>query len=248
MINILIIILLFLLLFVGKIRGLKAFICLFLNYFLVILYIFFIGLGFNAVILAIITCVLASIIILFILNGLNIKTISSFISVSFVLVITFFVIFFTSKYASINGFTYDSLETIGSYSFDINYNMTLVIIGMYLICTIGTIIDTSISVSSALNEVKINNPRLNEKELFNSGMNIGKDILSTTINTLYFVVLGSFIGFFFFHESASFSYIINYKAFAIEVIELLLCFISSILIIPITSFVSAKLLNKNTNY
>ena len=59
--------------------------------------------------------------------------------------------------ANISGFGVESLETIGVFSHDINYSMTNVIIGMYLICTIGTIIDTSISVSSAMNEIYENN-------------------------------------------------------------------------------------------
>lgn len=245
MITKLMIILLILLLLVGRIRGLKAFICFFLNYLLVIFYIIFMGFGFNAIVLAIILCVLATIIILFILNGLNIKTLSSFLSVMSVLFITFIFVYIIGKTANIQGFSFDSLESIGSYSFDINYNMINVIIGMYLICTIGTIIDTSISVSSALNEINENNPQISERELFKSGMNVGRDILSTTINTLYFAFFGGFIGFFFLHQKASFSYIINYKEFAAEVIELLFCFISSILIIPVTSFICSKFLKKN---
>ena len=244
MIITLMLILFLLLIFVGRIRGLKTFACFFLSYLLIIFYIVFMGFGFNAIILAMITCILATIIILFILNGYNKKTISSFISVICVLIITFIITYIIGKNANIQGFSNDSLEIIGSYSFDINYSMTNVIIGMYLICTIGTIIDTSISVSSSLNEVYENNPMIKQKELFESGMNVGRDILCTTINTLYFAFFGGFIGFFFLHQSASLSYIINYKEFAIEVIELLLCFITSILIIPITSYITSRILLK----
>ena len=239
-------ILLILLLIVGKTRGLKAFVCFFLSYLLIIFDIIFMGFGFNAIILAIIVCLLAALIILFIINGINVKTTASFISVLAVLLITFILVYFIGKYANVQGFSFDSLEMIGAYSFDINYSMIDVIIGMYLISTIGTIIDTSISISSALHEINKNNIEINEKELFKSGMNVGKDILSTTINTLYFAFFGGFIGFFFLHQNASFNYIINYKAFAFEVMKLLFCFISSVLIIPITSFICAILLKRNS--
>ena len=96
--------------------------------------------------------------------------------------------FFIGKISNIQGFSSDSVETIGAFSYLINYDMTKVIIGMYLICVIGTIIDTSISVSSSMNEVLENNPKINEKELYKSGMNVGGDILSTTINTLFFAI------------------------------------------------------------
>lgn len=244
MVNLLMLILFILLIVVGKSRGIKAFACFFLSYILVIFYIIFMGFGFNAIILAILLCILITLITLFLLNGINIKTIASFLSVLTIIIITFILIYVVGRYANIQGFSSDSLEMIGSYSFDINYNMTDVIIGMYLICTIGTVIDTSISISSALNEVKINNPKIKYKGLYKSGMKIGRDILSTTINTLYFAFFGGFIGFFFLHNRESISYIINYKAFAVEVIELLFCFISSILIIPITSYICAKLLTR----
>ena len=116
----------------------------------------------------------------------------------------------------------------------------LLIIGMFILCIIGTIIDTSISISSALYEVKENNKKISKNELFKSGMNIGKDILATTINTLYFAFIGDFIAFFIWHYSSGIEYIINYKVFASDIIELLFCFIGSILIIPITSYICSK--------
>lgn len=80
---------------------------------------------------------------------------------------------------------------------------------------------------------------ISEKELYNSGMNIGKDILSTTINTLFFAFLGGIIAFFFWHYSESFEYIINYKVLVQEIVELLCCCIGSILVIPITSYITS---------
>ena len=221
MILVLSIVLFLLLLFVAKLRGLKTFICFYLNYFLIILYIIFMGIGFNAIILSLITCVLSALISLFLLNGNNIKTKISFKSVLLVLLFMFIIIFLIGKQANIQGFSYESIEEIGVFDFNINYNMTDVIIGMFILCIIGTIIDTSISISSALYEVKENNKKISKNELFKSGMNIGKDILATTINTLYFAFIGGFIAFFIWHYSSGIEYIINYKVFASDIIELL---------------------------
>lgn len=240
MILVLSIVLFLLLLFVAKTRGLKTFLCFYLNYFLIILYIIFMGIGFNAIILALITCVLTALISLFLLNGNNIKTKIAFKSVLLVLLFMLIIIFLIGKHANIQGFAYESIEEIGVFDFNINYNMTDVIIGMFLLCTIGTIIDTSISISSALYEVKENNKKIKQDELFKSGMNIGKDILATTINTIYFAFIGGFIGFFIWHYSSGLEFVLNYKVFANDIIELLFCFIGSILIIPITSYICSK--------
>lgn len=244
MITLLSIILFFLLLIVGKSRGVKTFVTFYLSIILIITYIILMNLGFNAIILALIVCILSSCISLFMLNGYNLKTLSSFISIILVLVLVFIITYTIGKLSNIQGFSSDSVETIGGFSYLINYDMTKVIIGMYLICVIGTIIDTSISVSTSMNEVLENNPKIKEKELYKSGMNIGGDILSTTINTLFFAIISSFIGFFMWHKNDTLSYIINHKVFAQTIIELLLSFIASILIIPITSYISSKVLYK----
>ncbi|MBR1413374.1 MAG: YibE/F family protein [Bacilli bacterium] len=239
MIKILSLILFILLALVGRERGIKTFFTFYLSLLLIIFYIIFMSFGLNAIILAIITCILASVISLFMLNGYNVKTKASFISIMVVLVFIFLLVFFIGKSSSIQGFSNDSIESIGAYSFEINYDMCDVFIGMYLVCSIGTLIDTSISISSAVNEVYENNKKITQKELFKSGMNIGHDILSTTINTLYFALVCGFIGFFLWHRGGTLGYLLNYKVFAQEVIKVLIAFIGSILIIPITAFISS---------
>lgn len=234
-----------LLLIVGKSRGIKTFLSFLLSMFLIIIYILLMGFGFNAFILAFFICIIASIISVFFLNGYSNKTISAFLGIIVVLMIMLILIYIICIKANISGFGVESLETIGVFSHDINYSMTNVIIGMYLVCVIGTIIDTSISVASAMNEVLENNPSLNSRELYKSGMNVGGDILSTTINTLYFALISTFIGFFMWHRMSSIEFIINYKVFTQHIIQLLITFIGSILIIPITAYISSKILIKN---
>ncbi len=244
MITILFIIFFSLLLLVGRERGFKTFLSFILSLFLIILYVRFMALGISAIVLAIITCILSTIVSLFILNGYNNKTKSSFISILFVLLIISIFIIVIGKVSHVGGFSVEELDTVGMYNRDINYNMNDVIVGVYLVCIIGTVIDTSISISSAMNEILVNNRDISSKELFKSGMNVGKDILATTINTLYFAIISGFIGFFMWHRDTSFGYIINYKAFAQVILELLLSFITSILIIPITAYISSKLFKK----
>ena len=247
MITTLSIVLFILLLLVGKSRGFKTFITFYLGIFLILIYLILMKFSLNPIILALIICLIATVSTLFIINGINVKTKSSFLSILIVLVFIFSLIFIIGKRSNIQGFSMESIETIGGYSYDINIDMAEVMIGMYLVCIIGTVIDTSISISSAMNEVLENNPHLNDKDLFKSGMNVGKDILATTINTLYFAIVSNFIGFFLWHRGAGFEFVLNYKSFFQEVMQLLVSFIGSILIIPITAYItSKKLLKKDT--
>ncbi len=236
------ILLFFLLLIIGKSRGVKTFFSFLLSIILIIIYILLMGLGMNSIVLAIIICILASVVSIFFLNGYSSKTKSAFLGVMVVLFLMFILIYFINKNASIGAFGDESLETIGMFSHEINYDMSNVIVGVFLVCVIGTIIDTSMSVSSAMNEILENNPKIKEKELFDSGMNVGGDILSTTINTLFFALISTFIGFFMWHKDLSIEYIVNYKLFSKDLIQLSITFIGSILIIPVTSYISSKIL------
>lgn len=238
------IIFLILLLLIGKKQGLKTFICFYLNYILLFFYVFFMAIGFNAILTSIFICICASLITLFLINDVNIKTKSSFVSICIILLFMFIMIYIIGSIGNIEGFAFDSFEEISWCSLNINYNMTDVFIGIILVCTIGTLIDTSISISTGLNEVYLNNKSLSRVDLYKSGMNIGKDILSTTINTLFFAFFGGILGLFFWHYSASVEYIINYKVLVQDIIELLFCSIGSILIIPITSYIMAYNLTK----
>ena len=246
--KILFLILFVLLLLVGKGRGVKTFITFLICMFFILLYIILMNLGCNAIITAFIICILASIVSLFFLNGFNTKTLAAFIGVVIVQVITFILIYVICKRANVGCFAEESLETIGGYYHGIGYNMVNVLIGVYLVSIVGTVIDTSISISSSMNEVLENNQKIKQKELYQSGMNIGGDILSTTINTLFFALISGFIGFFMWHRNMSFEMIINYKLFVNELIGLFISFIGSILIIPITAFISSKvLISKKAN-
>lgn len=244
MILVLSLILFILLVLIGKKRGLKTYLCFYLNYLLLIIFLFLLKLGVNATILSLIICILISYISLFFINGNNIKTKSAFISVLITLSIMFILIWTLGNFANIHGFTYDSADAIGIYYIDVDYDMKGVIIGVILICVIGTVIDTAISISTSLNEVYLNNKKITFKELYKSGMNIGRDILSTTINTLFFAFLSGLIAFLFWYYNQSFQFIINYKIVVRDLCELLFAFIGSIIIIPVTSYVaSLKLMN-----
>lgn len=243
--------LLFLLLFIlllaiGKKRGAKTFFTFLICMLLIVIYIVFMRFGFNAILMAFIITIFASLISLFFLNGYSIKTKAAFISVMLVQVVAFILIYIVTKSASIGAFGEESLEVIAGFNYDINYNMNDVLIGMYLVSIVGTVIDTSISVSTAMNEVYENNPKLKEKELLKSGLNIGGDILSTTINTLYFALISGFIGFSMWHRGMPLEQMINYKLFVKALIQSLTAFIASVLIIPVTAYITSKMLvNKN---
>ncbi len=60
-----------------------------------------------------------------------------------------------------------------------------------LISALGAVMDVAMSISSALYEISAQNPELTGRELFLSGMHIGRDMMGTDSNTLILAFIGS---------------------------------------------------------
>ncbi|NLY81313.1 MAG: YibE/F family protein [Clostridiales bacterium] len=199
--------------------------------------------GMNPILATIIGCVIISLVTLFYQNEVNIKTKSAFYSVLIVLIISMSFTFLICYYSNIQGFPTGQYEIrlSNGYSDEIEVNMMFLQIAVILIVLIGSAIDTSLAVSSALYEVKENNPDLNKLDVFNSGLSIGKGILSSTINTLFFIFIAEYLSLFLYLvKYYDFLQILNSKEFAQEVITISIAGIASVIIIPVTAFLCSR--------
>ena len=205
------------------------------------------ALGFYPIIISLIGCFIISYIVLYFVNGKNIKTKASMESIIIVLLILAISIFITTKLSRISGFGYEAFEEINMFSYDINIDFTNIAISIILISLIGATIDSSIAISSALYEVYNNNKKISKKELYKSGMNIGKDILCTTSNTLLFAFIGDFLTLILWYYKSHYSFleIINAKTFVAEVIRILFSAIGCIIVIPITAYITTNKILKD---
>ena len=246
--NIILIILLFLLMiYIDIKRGIKLFLSIIFNFIILMIIFYLIALGLNPIICSLIGCFIISYIILYYVNEKNIKTESSLKSVIIVLIILSFLIFFVTKISRIAGFGYESYEEINMFSYDVKIDFTNIAISMILISLIGATVDSSIAISSALYEVYDNNKNLSKKELFLSGMNIGRDILCTTNNTLMFAFLGEFMTLLIWFYKGDYSSleIVNAKTFVSEMIKILFSALGCIIVIPITAYITTETLKKD---
>ena len=240
MVKVLSIVLLLLLLLIGGKRGFKSFLTIYLNLILIIMIVLLCGWGFNPLIVTLLISSIIILLVLFYLNGINKKTICSLVSVMIVIIV------FLLLTIIINNRIYIS---IGYVVYDTGLDMMKMATSIVLIGLIGNVIDTSIAISSALYEVHTNNPKLSSKELFKSGMNIGKDILGTTTNTLFFAYLGSCMTLFIYFQDYKYSFetIINSKIFAIEFTRIMISGLASFVVIPITAIITAMVCKREVN-
>ena len=157
--SILLLIFLILMILIGGKRGLKLSISLLFNFIILIVTFYFIAIGFNPIVISLIGCLIISYIVLYFVNGRNIKTESSMKSIIIVLIIQVLFIFLITYLSRIAGFGYEAYEEINMFSYDIKLDFTNVTIALILIGLIGATIDSSIAISSALYEVYLNKVR-----------------------------------------------------------------------------------------
>lgn len=115
------------------------------------------------------------------------------------------------------------------------------LVGGVVISALGAVMDVTMGISSALSEVFSANPNLGIKELFKSGMNIGRDMVGTMTNTLILAFLGSSFTLILYLYSMGLSsqQLISSAYLSVEVISGISSSIGVILSIPITAIITA---------
>lgn len=232
-----------LMILIGGTKGAKSFVSLFLN-FGVILFIIFEMTDPKADpnLLAIIASTAISCINLFFINEVNSKTVTAFISTVITIKLLLFMIYFITEKAMIQGFGEEEIdELVGTYSLYLGVDFVKIASAVIILSTVGAIIDVAISITSPMQEIYQQHPSISRKDLFHSGLTIGKDILGSNTNTLFFAFIGGYLALFLWFKDLSYSFgeIVNSKIFSAEMITIFCSGIGIALVIPITSWVNA---------
>ena len=241
------VILFLLMVLIGGKKGARSFFTLFMNFgvFLIIIIVMTIP-TVNPVILTLIACTAISSINLFYINGVNSKTKTAFLSSMITIAILLFFIVIITKKAMIQGFGEEEIEELSVFSLYIGVDFVKIGAAVIIMSAIGSITDIAISIASPMREVFHHHPSISKKDLFRFGLSIGRDVLGTDTNTLFFAFFGSYLGLLIWFKDLSYSFgeIVNSKVFSAEVITILCAGIGVALIIPITAWINASYLVK----
>ena len=248
-ITILGLLLLILMMIFGGKKGLISFFTLFLNFIILIISILLIIFGIPIYLVTFFFFIVIAAINLFVLNSYNVKTQAAFIGTIVTTLILILVIFFSIKLGHLQGFATEQQDETYVYSMNIGIDMVQFMVFTIVLAVIAAVIDLAITISSPMYELNETNPNLNQHQLFQSGMRVGREILATSANTIYLAYFGGQLTlfFWFFKLHYSFGHIINSKIFTQEFVSILLGGIAVTISIPITAWITAFMI-KRTNY
>ncbi|WP_407268232.1 YibE/F family protein [Radiobacillus sp. PE A8.2] len=232
---------------VGGGKGARSFIALFFN-FVVLLFAIFIMLdpSANIILVTIIASAAISCITLFYINEVNSTTKTAFLSTVITIVLLISLIVFLTETAMIQGFSEEEVGELYIFSFYIGIDFMKIAAAVIIMSTIGAITDMAIAIASPMREIFYHHPTITKKELFKSGLSIGRDILGTNTNTLFFAFFGGYLALLIWFKDLDYStgQIVNSKVFTEEIITIMCAGIGIAIIIPITSWITAYVLMK----
>ena len=242
-------ILLFLIMIIGGDRGVISLISLVGNMLLLSLAIWLMAAGAPVLLVTVGVGIIISCVTLFYQNGTNEKTKSAFTAVLITMAVLFFFIYMVVWRSEAGGLNeiQAAEDDVLYYNMNLNIPMQKVMAAVVLLSTLGAVTDMALTVSTSLYEVKIHKPDMSNTELFQSGMQIGKSILGTTVNTLLFAYLGeSMILFAYLRmQKQSLGILLNSRLLFQNCIFMIFGALSCVLVIPISTLLMKKLCGGN---
>lgn len=199
--------------------------------------------GYSPVLSCIFTVIVTTTVTLFMLNGNSKKTISAILSTASGVIIAGILFTIFSKFLYLSGFNTGEAESLLLISQQTGLKIKYILFAGILISSLGAVMDVALSIASSINEVIVHKPDLTVKELFNSGINVGRDMIGTMSNTLILAFTGSSLSMLLALLSYGVKYdqLLNSDYIAMEIAQGLCGTMAVILTVPIASIVSAYL-------
>ncbi len=232
-----------LMILIGEERGVASVLTLIGNIIGLIACVMMIKSGMHVFFAVFLCSIVFAMLTLFAQNGINRKTISAIISVLIVMLILLILIKGILEIAHLGG--YSEIEIQGDIPAFMNNKVNISAVELMtrvvLFGLLGAIMDTAIAISTAVYEVHQNNKAMSFRELFQSGQRVGKDILGTTVNTLFFAGIGESLLLFmmFVRQNYGFVELMNSKAFVQQLSVIAISNMGCMLVIPVAAMIAA---------
>jgi uncharacterized membrane protein len=129
-----------------------------------------------------------------------------------------------------------------------NINLKGLLLGGVMLATLSVLDDSVISQISVVKQLRESNPKMKWKELFSRTMEVGKDHVSSLVNTLFLAYAGSSLPLFLLFTQAQqpLWVVLNDQLIAEEIVRTLTGSIGLVLSIPLTTFIASFVIAKKS--
>lgn len=233
---------------IGGKKGVKAVLSLALTILIIFFVLFPLTLwGFNPLLVSILIAGVISLLVFRIVGGRTAKALSAAIGTLIGVAIAGILATVVGKMIHLTGLSSEESKIL-MYSMNLKVDFQGLLFSGILIGALGAVMDVGMSIASAIDEVRKVHPEANFTNLFNAGMNVGRDVMGTMSNTLILAYTGSALPLLllFIAGNIPFTKIINMELVAEEIARALAGSIGLVLCIPATALVAAAMYTRHT--
>ena len=196
--------------------------------------------GINPVLATILSCVASTAATMYLVGGFNAKSTSAVIGAMLSLLFAGLLSYITMFTAHLTGFTEENSMFL--YTAHPELDFIGITISTMILATLGAVMDVAMSIASTINEIYITDNTKTVKDLFISGMNVGRDIIGTMANTLILVYLGGSLPLLLLAGNIDLQKFINLNQVVTETASALIGSIAIVICVPFTAVAASQMI------
>lgn len=198
--------------------------------------------GYDPIILALGIIGITLISSMFVIHGFTRKILSASIGIVVALVVTYILSLIFINASTITGYSSEEAVFILSFS-DVPINMKAIIASTILLATLGLLDDATVTQAGLVFALRDENPKMPADKLFFKAMDVGRDHISSLVNTLVIAYTAASLPMIIliFLAGNSFLDIVNRETISEEIVRALIGSIGLILAVPITTIAAVFL-------
>ncbi|WP_283678967.1 YibE/F family protein [Lentilactobacillus sp. Marseille-Q4993] len=233
------IVLLVLMLVVGGHQGISGFLSMLVNFGIVFFTIVLIAFHFPPITVTLIASAVVLAITIFWSDATDNASTTAFFASIIILIILVALIIPVENWAKVGGFGLEDSEELEGLSVLVGINFTKIAICTAILSALGAIAEAAIAIASGLDEITSVHSEITAAQLMVDGVEIGKQIIGTAVNTLFFGFFGNALALFIWLTNLHFSIggMLNDKVFVNELIAIIFSLIGVVLTIPVTTLI-----------
>lgn len=196
--------------------------------------------GINPVLATILICIASTAATMYLVGGCNAKSTSAVIGAMLSLLFAGLLSYITMFTAHLTGFTEENSMFL--YTAHPELDFIGITISTMILATLGAVMDVAMSIASTINEIYITDNTKTVKDLFISGMNVGRDIIGTMANTLILVYLGGSLPLLLLAGNIDLQKFINLNQVVTETASALIGSIAIVICVPFTAVAASQMI------
>lgn len=203
--------------------------------------------GCSPFVATILTVCVITVVSLLLISGYTKKTLCAIVGTITGVAVSGCIAMVFGKLAHISGYNTEDIESMIYVAQNSRLQIGGLLYAGILIASLGAVMDVGMSIASTIQEIYDKNPGLTRRELFHSGIHVGRDMMGTMSNTLILAFAGTSLNTMILIYAYSFPYqqIINMYSIGIEIMRGVSGTIGIILTVPFVSFFSSVMIHKN---